>query len=322
MKQNEKMLYLLKILIENTNEEHPLTANELIERLANYGAEMERKSIYSAIETLISFGYDIQNSKAEPKGYYMASRDFELAEIKLLMDAVLSSRVITSKKSIELINKIKKLTDINSAARLQRQVVVTGRAKMANERLYYSIDAIHEAIANGRKISFQYCEYDTNKNLVPRKGGREYIYTPSLLLWDDEKYYLVAYDKDREEFTNFRADKMINVKVLPDDADIPKQKPDAAVYATSVFSMFHGEYEDVVISAGNHLAGAFLDKFGMDITLRRHSENAFAVKVNVAVSSTFFAWLFQFGSDVMIVSPESVAEKYKNHLKTVLKAYK
>ena len=321
MKQNEKILYVLKILSESTNESQPMTAERLNERLAEYGAQMERKSIYAAVDTLISFGYDIQNSKAEPKGYYMASREFELAEIKLLVDAVQSSKVITHKKSIQLINKIKKLTDDYSAKGLQRQVVVTGRAKMENERVYYSIDAIHEAIAKGKKISFKYCEYDINKNLVPRKGGSEYIYSPSILIWDDERYYMVAYDAKYEGFTNFRADKMIDVSVLEEDADEAPMAPDAAQYSKSVFSMFHGEYEEVTIAADNKLIGAFLDKFGMDIMLRRHSDTEFAVKVKVAVSGTFFAWLFQYVDLAKIIAPEKVADEYKNHIETALKVY-
>ena len=321
MKQNEKTLYLLKILNESTNENNPLTAESLITRLSEYGAQMERKSIYSAVDTLVSFGYDIQNSKSDPKGYYMASREFEMAEIKLLVDAVASSKVITHKKSIELINKIKKLTDENNAKKLQRQVVVTGRAKTENERVYYSIDAIHEAIAAGRKISFKYCEYDINKTLIPRKDGRVYVYTPSLLIWDDERYYLVAYDAKHDSYTNFRADKMIDVSVLDETADVPKTMMDAAIYAKSVFSMFQGEYMDVLIAADNRLIGAFLDKFGMDIMLRRHSDREFAVKVNVALSTTFFAWLFQYGDMATIVSPKKVADEYVKHIKKVLAAY-
>ena len=321
MKQNEKILYIAKILMENTNEDNPMTANLLIAKLSEYGVLVERKTIYSAVDTLIAFGYDIQNSKAEPKGYYIASRDFELAEIKLLVDAVQSSKVITQKKSIELINKIKKLTDVNSARRLQRQVVISGRAKMANERVYYSIDAIYEAIAKGKKISFQYCEYDINKNLVPRKDGKVYVYTPSILIWDDERYYLVAYDSRHNSYTHFRADKMINVKVLNEEADKPKKELDAARYTKSVFSMFHGDFEDVVIAADNKLIGAFLDKFGMDTIVKRYSDTEFEIKVQVAVSNTFFAWLFQYGNMVKILSSENVAEKYKEHIKNTLELY-
>lgn len=321
MKQNEKILYVAKILMNRTNENNPLTANELIDELKEYGVTMERKTIYAAVDTLISFGYDIQNSKAEPKGYYIASRDFELAEIKLLVDAVQSSKVITQKKSIELINKIKGLTDIFSARKLQRQVVISGRAKMANELVYYSIDAIHDAIANSKKISFQYCEYDINKRFVARKEGKEYIYTPSLLIWDDQRYYLVAYDDKHDSYTHFRADKMINVKVLEADGARHKKNLDVPRYTKAVFSMFHGEFEDVVIAADNKLVGAFLDKFGMDIMLRKHSKTEFSVKVQVAVSNTFFAWLFQYGSMASIISPQNIVEKYKNHIKTTLDIY-
>ncbi len=322
MKQNEKILHIARILMENTNEDNPMTANMLIEKLSDLGIPIERKSIYSAVDTLLSFGYDIQKSRMEPKGYYISTRDFELPEIKLLVDAVQSSKFITSRKSIELINKIKKLTDKNSAKKLQRQVIVSGRVKMANERVYYSIDAIHEAIADAKKISFKYCEYDINKELIPRKGGKVYKYTPVILIWDDERYYLINYDEKHNSYTHFRADKMIDVVVLEERAAVPKRKLDAARYSKSVFSMFNGEFEDVEIAADNRLVGAFLDKFGMDITIRKYSPGEFSVKCQVAVSNTFFAWLFQYGNMARIISPQKVVEEYKNHIKDTLDIYK
>lgn len=321
MNQNEKILYIAKILLDRTNFDHPLTANQLISELGEWGVAIERKSIYSSIETLQTFRMDIEHSKVDPKGYYIASRDFELPEIKLLVDAVQSSKFITKKKSIELINKIKTLTDKYSVSTLQRQIVVSGRVKTENERVYYCIEAIHEAIAKDKQISFQYCEYDIHKNLVPRKDGKLYVYTPCLLLWDDDYYYLVAYNSNHESYTHFRTDKMQNVTIECADADKPKVDLDIARYSMSIFSMFSGNFEKVTIVAQNNLIGAFLDKFGLDIILHRHSDTEFSVTAKVAVSNTFFAWLFQFGDMVAVVSPSHVVQNYKKQMEKNINLY-
>ena len=184
----------MAILLDNTNGDFPMTSTQIIDKLRKYDVSAERKSIYDAIEDLKQFGIDIKQSKVKPRGFYVASREFDIPELKLLVDAVQSSKFITEKKSYELINKIKALTDNHSAVALQREVYITNRVKSSNEKIYYNIDKIHQAIAEHRKISFQYCEYSLKKRLVTRKDGKEYMYSPYALIWEDEYYYLVVYD--------------------------------------------------------------------------------------------------------------------------------
>lgn len=180
--QKQKLLIIMSILLDKTNQDYPMTSSLIIEELKKYGVSAERKSIYEAVDNLCQFGLDIKQSKVKPKGFYVSSREFDIPELKLLVDAVQSSKFITHKKSVELINKIKTLTDKHSAAALQREVHIANRVKSTNEKIYYSIDKIHQAIAEQRKISFQYCEYSLWKTLVARKDGKEYVYSPYSLI--------------------------------------------------------------------------------------------------------------------------------------------
>ena len=212
--QKLKQLYLLKILSECTDETHAMTTKQLIDKLAEYQVTAERKSIYSDIEALNQMGYDILNGKSkEHYGYYMASRDFELPELKLLVDAVQSSRFITEKKSRELIAKLEKLCSKYDAGKLQRQVYVTDRLKAENEGIYYAVDGIHEAIQRDRQISFRYYEWDADKTMRFKRDGKRYVVSPYLLVWNDANYYLVAFEKESSMIRHYRVDKMNDLRV-------------------------------------------------------------------------------------------------------------
>lgn len=308
-KHSMHILYIMKILLEKTNQDTPLTSKGIIDELSHYGINIERKAIYNTVDNLIAFGIDIKQSKVKPKGYYVASRDFDIPELKLLIDAVQSSKFITEKKSIELINKIKQLTDKNSADKLQRNVQISNRVKSINEHIYYNIDKIHLALSQKKKISYQYCEYSLNKELITRKDGKYYVYNPISLIWDDEYYYLIVYDDRHDSFLHFRTDKMRNVEILDDSIVIPETPFIAADYAKQVFSMFGGEPHEVTLRVSNSLIGVFIDKFGKDIIITKNKET-FDVTVNVAVSSSFFGWLFQLGNKAKIIKPVSVIDKY------------
>ena len=320
IRQNIKQLYIMKFLLDYTDQEHPMTSTQIINELKQYDIQAERKSIYEAIENLGLFGLDIKLSKVKPKGFYIASREFDIPELKLLVDAVQSSKFITEKKSVELINKIKTLTDVYSAAALQREVYISNRVKSDNERIYYSIDTIHRAISEKCKISFQYCEYSLNKRLAIRKNGKEYVYSPYALIWEDEYYYLVVYDERHESYVHFRTDKMKNITVLDEKAATPKIPLDIALYAKQVFSMFGGNVVSVTIDVSNYLLGVFIDKFGKDIIIRQNKDS-FQTTVKVAVSNAFLAWIFQFGNDVKVIEPPSVIEKIKAHIQELSDNY-
>ncbi len=306
--QKLKLLYLLKILSEKTDEEHTITVPQMIEELAKYGVSAERKSIYDDLECLKLFGVDICVEKSKTYDYFIASRDFELPELKLLVDSVQASKFITKKKSIELISKIEKLTSHENAKKLQRQVFVTNRVKTYNERIYYNVDKIHEAIAANKQISFKYFEYDVTKQKVYRKDGNLYMESPISLTWDDENYYLITYKSKYNSFTHYRVDKMESISVSDQKRELPDFEFDLSDYAKTVFGMFGGEKTDVTIEFKNELAGVIFDHFGTDIPIIKTDDEHFKCTVKVALSPQFLSWIISFGNRAKIISPTSVTE--------------
>lgn len=211
--QKLKILYLAKIMQENTDEEHGLTMAEIIQILENYGVSAERKSIYDDFEVLRTFGIDIEKRTGKTVTYSVVQRDFELPELKLLVDAVQSSKFITHKKSSALIRKIEGLASKYEAKQLQRQVFVANRIKAMNESIYYGVDDIHRAISADRKVKFQYYDWNEKKEKQLRKDGKIYSVSPWALTWDDENYYMIAYDDESGIIKHYRVDKMIKIRV-------------------------------------------------------------------------------------------------------------
>jgi predicted DNA-binding transcriptional regulator YafY len=315
--QKLKTLYLMKILLEKTDEENTITLNEMIAELERYGISAERKSIYDDIEVLRQYGIDIATRKTKTTDYFVANRLFEIPELKLLVDAVQCSKFITYKKSNELIKKIESLASVHQAMILQRQVYVTNRIKALNENIYYNVDKLHLAIAENKQISFRYFEYTVDKEKKFRKNGEKYITSPYALSWDDENYYLITFSEKYEDFTHYRVDRMSDIEII----DQPRSKlPDnehfnIADYSKKIFNMFGGEEETVKLQFDNSLVNVVIDRFGKDITIEKVDDSSFAVRTNVAVSSTFLAWVFQFGDKVKILSPDEVVVKYRDMLK-------
>ena len=319
--QKLKLLYIIKLLTENTDENHPASTADIIAYLDANGIHSERKSIYDDIEKLCDFGYDIvQVHSRLGGGYYMASREFELAELKLLVDAVQSSRFITSRKSRSLIMKLELLAGKQDAGKLQRQVYVAGRIKTENESIYYNIDNIHRAIQENRQISFQYLDWNLNKELVPRVGGKRKV-SPWALIWREENYYLAAYDSVDGIMKHYRVDKMGHVDVLKDEREGLEQfeKVDPAVYTNLTFGMFSGDEETVTLQFPNRLIGVVLDRFGREADIRPMTDRVFRIRVRVAVSGQFFGWLAGIGREAVIVSPAAVKEQYQGWLTDIVK---
>ncbi len=322
-KQKQKLLYIAEYLLQNTDETHAVTTPQLIAYLESNGIKAERKSIYSDIETLNEFGMDIIRSSEHRGGYQIASRDFELAEVKLLVDLVQSSKFITTRKSRELIAKLEKQVSKNDARQLQRQVVVTDRNKTANENIYYSVDVIYEAIAKNVKVRYQYFEWDVNKKMKLRKDGAFYEVSPWLLTWDDENYYLVAYDSDAMLMKHYRVDKMLHIELV----ETPRQgldefeKMDIAAFSKKTFGMFAGEEKTVQLLCKNGMTGVLVDRFGSDVALRKFDEEHVLARVNVVVSSQFFGWLAGLSDNVKIHAPKSVAKEYWDYLRKIIQQY-
>lgn len=317
--QKLKLIFLLDFFKTNTDIRHPVSMNRIIAFLESNGIHAERKSIYSDIEALNRIGYSIEYKKDRPSGYYMASRDFEIAELKLLVDAVQSSKFITQKKSGILIEKLEKLAGRHEGNALQRQVYVANRVKSDNETILYNIDPIHEAIASGHKIKFNYYEWNLRKELVLRNNGRGYIVSPIMLIWDDENYYLVAGDTSENIIKHFRVDKIRNTEILEErtDRDFSPANFDAALYAKKHFGMFSGDEETVSLRFENSLIGVIIDRFGKSIPVIPYDDNTSTTRINVQVSDTFFGWVAGFRGRIMIEGSEDVKNRFRTFIEDI-----
>ncbi|MCL2045231.1 MAG: WYL domain-containing protein [Oscillospiraceae bacterium] len=322
--QKLKILYIAKILTEYTDEENHMKTQEILDALARYDISADRKSIYSDIEALRQYGLDIENKPGPGGGYYIASRDFELPELKLLVDAVQSSRLITGKKSRELIEKLSKLTSISQGKQLNRQVVIGERIKPLNETVYYSIDAIHAAINEGKKISFKYFEYDRNKRRIYRRNNEAYVRTPIAMCWNEDKYYLVTYNPMYENpIAPFRVDRMTNVTVLDEIADVyDKKKYNISDFIKRTFGMFSGETVLARLAFDESLVSVILDYFGAQTIMIPTEGDRFIIDVEVSNSPVFLAWMFQFGEKSEIISPDSLREAMGSLIQTGSDIYK
>ena len=321
--QKLKILYIMQMLMENTDEEHAISTADIIKGLKAQGIEAERKSVYDDIEMLKLFGLDILSRRSEPKGYYIASRDFELPELKLLVDAVQSSKFITEKKSRELINKIEKLAGHFEAKELQSQVVVSNRIKTMNESIYYNVDKIHSAISSDSKIRYKYCEWTINKKLEPKKHGDYYTVSPWVLTWDDENYYLIAYDDESRQIRHYRVDKMLGIEITKEIREGSEQfgKFDIASFSKSTFGMFAGNESELEIYFENKFIGVVMDRFGKEAIIHKNDDSSFTATVKVNVSAQFYGWLTGLGKGVKILSPSGEAQKYAEYINNVASQY-
>ena len=321
--QKLKILYLMKVFSERTDEMHPITVKELIGYLEELGIHAERKTIYDDIDSLRTFGLDIMNRRERPSGFYLASREFELAELKLLVDAVQSSRFLTSGKSRQLIQKLEGLTSIYQARDLQRQVVVQNRVKNTNEGIYYNIDEIHKAISRNRQISFQYTEWTVSKKRHLKKDGARYQISPWQMIWQDENYYLIGVDEKSGIVKHYRVDKMVRIAAenVPRNGSEFFEKFDEAKFAAGTFGMFGGREEKICLEFRNQLVGVMLDRFGQDIMILTKDSEHSAIRVSVNVSTQFYGWLAALGNEVKLVSPESVRKEYRDFLRRALENY-
>lgn len=321
--QKLKMFYILQYLMEETDENHAVTTREIISYLETRDIKAERKSIYDDINQLIDFGYDIMKVEDYQGGYYLASRDFELAEVKILVDLVQSSKFITRKKSAELIKKLEKLASRHEARQLQRQVLVADRNKTINEKIYYNVDLLQKAMFSNRRIRFQYYEWDINKEMKLRKNGQFYEVSPWVLTWGDENYYLMAYDDEAGIIKHYRVDKMMNISVTDYERSGKEAagQIDVAAISRKTFSMFAGAEKTVNLKCTKRMIGIIVDRFGKDVPVRKLDEDYILARVNVEVSPQFFGWLSGLGTEVEIYSPEEVKEEYTTHLKKILTQY-
>ena len=322
--QKLKCLYLRQFLLENTDEAHPVTVSQMIDYLARHDIAAERKSIYDDIDGLRSYGLDIEYRKAQDGGYFIANREFQLPELKLLVDAVQSSKFLSLRKSNELIAKLEKLASRHEAQALRRQVYVTHHIKNMNESIYYNVDALHSAIAAGSRITFRYFDWDMNGKKKYRHEGKRYRISPWALLWDDENYYLVGYDAEHAERRHYRVDKMESITQTGEER-LGKELFagfDPAAYSRKVFGMYGGEPQKVTLRFESSMSNIVFDRFGRELILTPDREGGFTVTVEVVPSPQFFAWLTGLGAPVKILSPQPIVQQFCDYLQSVLDAYR
>ena len=321
--QKSKLLMLYRLLLERTDEENPLSTAQIIDYLEQNGIGAERKSIYDDMETLKLMGVDVQSRKGRGAGWFIGERDFELPELKLLMDAVQSSRFITQRKSDTLIRKLEKLASVPQARQLQRQVYVSGRIKTMNESIYYNVDKLHMAVAEQKVITFKYFDYNMKKEKVFRQEGRRYTVTPFGLLWDNENYYLAAFDHNKSQLRHYRVDKMweIVLTTLPRQGEQEQKSFHLGDYAQKHFGMYRGEEVNVTLRGEARMVNVVLDRFGQDVMLIPDGAEHFTVTLPVMVSPQFFGWLFGLEGGVQILRPQRVVERYREHLRKQLEKY-
>ncbi len=322
--QKLKLYYLYKILHDKTDDNHKLTMPEIRERLEGYGITADRKSLYDDVDALRTLGFDVIGEKdGRNYNYYMGDKEFEIAELKLLVDSIQSSKFITERKSNELIKKLTSFVSEYEALQLKRQVVVQGRIKTMNESIYYTVDEIHNAISSNHKIRFDYYNWNLEKKMVPRKDGK-YEVSPWALTWDDENYYLVAYDSAAGKIKHYRVDKMRGIEMMQDRREGKEffEKIDMAAYSRMNFGMFGGEKCKVKLKFKNEIVGVLLDRFGKDITIRSTDEEGWSEALfDVALSDQFLGWIFSLGTNVKIIDPEEAVNWFTRDISAVRDLY-
>ena len=322
--QRLKMLYLVKIFTEETDDKHALSLQEIADRLDACGVNADRKTLYKDFAELEKFGLEILSERVGRNMlYHLTTRQFELPELKLLVDAVQSSKFITERKSRQLIKKLESLVSVHEARQLQRQVLITGRIKAMNESIYYLVDMLHEAINTDRQIRFQYFRWNVRKEQELRRNGAWYQVSPWSLLWDDENYYLAAYDSQEGIIKHYRVDKIVRLSVTdaPREGKKEFQKLDPAAYSRSVFGMFGGELTRVTLEGRADMVGPLIDRFGKDITIIPQEDGRFTATVEVAASRHFIGWIIALGDGVRITGPASLVEEMRAEAKRLASQY-
>ena len=323
--QKFKLYRLAQIMLEKTDDDHYITMPEILSALEEYEVTADRKSIYNDLRDLEVLGIEVEG---EPAGnryhYHVVSRPFELPELKLLVDAIQSSKFITERKTNALIKKLEQLVSKYEAMKLQRQVYVSGRIKTMNESIYYTVDAIHNAISENKKIRFQYFQWNVKKEMELRHNGAWYHISPWGLSWDDENYYLVGYDSAAGQIKHYRVDKMLHIQMTDEKREGKEhfKKLDMADYAKKSFGMFGGKEQKVKLLVANNLAGVIIDRFGKNLMMIPEDGDHFTVIVDVHVSNQFLGWIFSLGKDVKIISPDEVVEQMKQEIDRLVCQYK
>ena len=313
MKENtnkKRLLLVLQLLYKKTDEDHPVSTVEIIDYLKDKGINVDRKTLADDISLLMEMDYDIIKVKSSPNKYFWGDRGFEIPELKMLIDAVSSSRFITKKKSSELISKIASLAGEAQYESLNRHIVATGRAKTENKEVYYIVDTITNAINRGKKIQFQYTEYNVKKEKVLRNQGEIYKLSPYVLYCNEDFYYVVGFNDKRQSVTSFRIDRMHSPGIIDEEKVPEPENFNVDDYANKIFKMFDGEETMVQLECKNELIKYLVDRYGTDFETIEKTESSFVAHIPVTLSPTFCSWVFQFAGDMRIIGPAEAVEMF------------
>mgnify|MGYP002530156867 FL=1 len=318
MQSNIRIIELLRFLYQQTDEAHAVTVSEMIEYLKSKGIPSVRQTVYTDLEALDTAGIDIVQIKSTQNRYFIGSRIFEYPELKMLVDAVASSKVISAKKSQALIQKLGQLTSIQQAEQLQRLASLSSRVKPHNEKVYYIIDSIQTAILDQHQISFQYNEYTPEKKKILKHDGYRYILDPYALEWKNDHYYLIGYSHKHKGIAHFRVDRLTSVEPL-DSKFQPMPDFDVAAYTNKMVDMFAAEHaEQVKLLCSNELMRVIIDHYGEDIEISPYDDTHFTGIIEVNPSGTFYGWVFKFMGKIRILSPQSCVDKMQDIARTFI----
>lgn len=318
MQSNIRIIELLRFLYQQTDEAHAVTVSEMIEYLKSKGIPSVRQTVYTDLEALDTAGIDIVQIKSTQNRYFIGSRIFEYPELKMLVDAVASSKVISAKKSQALIQKLGQLTSIQQAEQLQRLASLSSRVKPHNEKVYYIIDSIQTAILDQHQISFQYYEYTPEKKKILKHDGYRYILDPYALEWKNDHYYLIGYSHKHKGIAHFRVDRLAGVEILDSKFQLMPDF-DVAAYTNKMVDMFAAEHaEQVKLLCSNELMRVIIDHYGEDIEISPYDDSHFTVTIEVNPSGTFYGWVFKFMGEIRILSPQSCVDKMQDIARTFI----
>ena len=312
IKAKLRPFYVAKMLYEQTDEEHYLTIAQIIEQLKNkYGISTSRGTVGDDIKVLQEFGVEIEVEQSTQNRYYLIGRRFDLPELKALIDAVESARFIPKEKSFALVAKLGSLASPFETPKLVRNVDVENRIKADNEKIYYIMEVLNDAINDKKKVSFQYYTYNRNKEQIAKHNGEVYTFSPYKMIWNGDYYYVVGYSKKHGSIGSFRVDRIVTTpQILPEEQHEPPKDFDLNIYLNFMFRMYNGERKQIELICNNELMDAVIDKFGKDVDVSEYDENSFRVIATTSVGNVFYSWIFGFGGRVTINSPEEVKGEY------------
>ena len=312
IKAKLRPFYVAKMLYEQTDEEHYLTIVQIIDQLKNqYGISTSRGTVSDDIRVLQELGVEIEVEQSTQNRYYLIGRRFDLPELKALIDAVESARFIPTDKSSALVSKLSLLASPFVAPNLVRNVDVENRIKADNEKVYYIMEALNDAINDKKKVSFQYYTYNRNKERVAKHDGEVYVFSPYKMIWNGDYYYVVGYSEKHGSIGSFRVDRIVTTpQILSEEQQEPPKDFDLNIYLNSMFRMYNGERKQIELVCDNELMNSIIDRFGNDVNVSVYDENSFKVNVTTSVGNVFYSWIFGFGGRVKIISPEDVRKEY------------